>query len=221
MSTSIVAGLRVMVGIVVYGAVFFGTAGTFDYWQAWAFLGVIGVLALGAVLYLNRTDPALLERRMRARETRPRQRRIMRVFTTTMVLLLALPGLDRRFGWSEVPGWLAVVALCVVVVSYAFVVTVLAKNSFASRTIGVEEGQELVTDGPYAIVRHPMYLGVLPVAFATPIALGSWWGVLAALPAPWLLGLRILDEEEALKEELAGYEAYMERTRRRLIPGVW
>ena len=215
------AGIRAVLGVVVYGALFFGTAGTFDFWEAWVFLGALSVAGTGALIHLARADPELLERRMRMREERPRQKVIMAMFTATMLLVLALPGLDHRFGWSEVPTWLVILSLGVVLVSYVFVLRVLLENRYASRTIGVETGQELVTTGLYALVRHPMYLAILPVILFTPLALGSWWAMVSALPAPFFLMMRILDEEEALREGLPGYVDYMQETRSRLIPGIW
>jgi protein-S-isoprenylcysteine O-methyltransferase Ste14 len=116
---------------------------------------------------------------------------------------------------------LVVLSDAVVLVSYLLVVRVLLENRYASRTIGVDEGQELVTTGLYAVVRHPMYLAILPMILFTPLALGSWWAMIPALFAPISLVMRILDEEGALREGLPGYVDYMQETRSRLIPGIW
>lgn len=215
------AAVRAVFGFALYGALFFGTAGTFDYWEAWVFMGTLFVPAIVGWIYLVRADPALLERRMRTREKRTRQKVIMLLFTATWLLVLGIPGLDHRFGWSAVPAGLVVFADVVVFASYAFVMRVMLENRYASRTIGVEEGQELVTTGLYALVRHPMYLGILPLIVFAPIALGSWWAMIPALAVPIFLVMRILDEEELLKEDLPGYLDYMQKTRNRLIPGVW
>ncbi len=221
MSLGLRAAMRAVLGFVVYGALFFGTAGTFDYWEAWVFLGALFIPAIGALIYLVRADPELLERRMRMREERARQKVIMMMFTATWLLVFALPGLDRRFGWSAVPTWLVIFSDGVVLASYVFVIRVVLVNRYASRTIGVEEGQQLVTTGLYALVRHPMYLAILPLILFAPLALGSWWAMVPALPTPLFLVMRILDEEEALREGLPGYVDYMQETRSRLIPGVW
>lgn len=221
MSLGLRAAIRAVLEFVVYGALFFGTAGTFDYWEAWVFLAALSIPGIGALIYLVRADPELLERRMRTREERARQKVIMVMFAATWLLVFALPGLDHRFGWSAVPTWLVIFSDSVVLASYVFAMRVVLENRYASRTIRVEEGQELVTTGLYALVRHPMYLAVLPVILFTPLALGSWWAVVPALSTPLFLVMRILDEEEALQEGLPGYVDYMQETRSRLIPGVW
>lgn len=215
------ATIRAVFGVVFYGAVFFGTAGTFDYWQGWALMATLFIPAVATMLYLAWADPELLERRMRSREERTRQKGIMLVFVACWVLVVVLPGLDQRFGWSTVPAWLSILADVIVLASYAFIVRVMLENRYASRTISVEEGQELVTTGTYALVRHPMYMAILPLFVAVPVALGSWVALIPALVIPLSLVMRILDEEEALKEDLAGYAEYMGKTRFRLIPGIW
>ena len=221
MSPRLRATLRAVFGLAFYGALFFGTAGTFDYWEAWVFMGTLFIPALAAFIYLLHADPELLERRMRTREERIQQGIIMLMFTASWLLVVVLPGLDHRFGWSAVPGWLVIFADVVVLASYAFVMRAMLENRYASRTIAVEEGQDLVTTGLYARVRHPMYLGILPLTVFVPVALGSWWAMIPALASPIFLVLRILDEEEALKEGLPGYIDYMQKTTSRLIPGVW
>jgi protein-S-isoprenylcysteine O-methyltransferase Ste14 len=221
MSLGLRATIRAVVGFAFYSALFFGTAGTFDYWEAWVFMGTLFIPAILALIYFVRADPELLKRRMRMREERTPQKVIMLMFTATWLLVVVLPGLDHRFDWSAVPAWLVIFADVVVLASYTFVVRVMLENRYASRTIGVEEGQELVTTGLYALVRHPMYLGILPMTVFVPLALGSWWAVIPALAIPPFLVMRILDEEEVLKEGLPGYVEYVQKTRSRLIPGVW
>jgi protein-S-isoprenylcysteine O-methyltransferase Ste14 len=215
------ASVRFVLAVVFYGAIFFVTAGTFDYWEAWLFMAVL-FLPIGLlIIYTARVAPDLLERRMKAREERTRQKGIVRLWTLTWLVMFVLPGLDHRFGWSSVPTWLVICSALLTLASYLFVIRVMLENRYASRTIGVEEGQELVTTGLYAIVRHPMYLGILPMVVAMPLALGSFWAVLPSLLTPLFLVLRILDEEEALTDGLPGYREYMEKTTSRMIPGVW
>ena len=221
MSLGLRGVIRAVLGFVVYGGIFFGTAGTFAYWEAWAFMGTLFVPAISAMVYFIRTDPEFLERRMRTREERTRQRGIMFGFIGAWLLVVAIPGLDQRFGWSAVPTWLVILADAMVLASYSFVIRVMVENRYASRTIAVDEGQELITTGLYALVRHPMYLGVLPMTVFVPLALGSWVAVIPGLFITPFLVLRILDEEEALKEDLPGYVEYMEQTKSRLVPGVW
>jgi len=199
-------------------------AGTMAYWQAWVYLGIfVGASALTTV-FLIRRDPALLERRMRGgptAEKRPVERLIM-VFTSLgFIALLVVPALDRRFGWSGVPGWAVIVGDVLVVVGFYFIFLVYRENTFTSATIEVAPGQTVISTGPYAIVRHPMYASALLYLVGTPLALGSYWGLvpLAAL-LPFLLW-RLFDEERFLAESLPGYVEYQRKVRHRLIPRIW
>ena len=199
-------------------------AGTMAYWQAWVYLGIfVGASALTTV-FLIRRDPALLERRMRGgptAEKRPVERLIM-VFTSLgFIALLVVPALDRRFGWSGVPGWAVIVGDVLVVVGFYFIFLVYRENTFTSATIEVAPGQTVISTGPYAIVRHPMYASALLYLVGTPLALGSYWGLvpLAAL-LPFLMW-RLFDEERFLAESLPGYVEYQRKVRHRLIPRIW
>jgi protein-S-isoprenylcysteine O-methyltransferase Ste14 len=218
---AVAALVRAALAFVALCALLFLPAGTFDYPQAWAYLGVLfGGMAVVLVALL-RYDPERLRRRLEAREREPVQRKVVLVGTVVFVGLFAVAGFDRRAGWSEVPVFLEVASLAGVACGYAGFIWVLRANRWASRTIGVEDGQTLVTTGPYARVRHPMYVAVLVLYGFTPTALGSW----VALPFPTLLGAllvaRIRNEEEVLLRGLPGYEAYVSSVRYRLVPGVW
>lgn len=208
-------------GAVVLGAVFFGTAGTFRYWEAWAFLGTVFIPVAVVLAYLARRDPELLERRLRYREERRQQRPVIVVGSLLWLLTYLMPGLDHRFGWSSVPVWLVIVADVLVLTGYGIFVLTIRENSFAGRTVRIDEGQSVITTGPYAVVRHPMYVGVGLMLLVTPLALGSWWAMIPNLLTPLFLVLRIRDEEAALREELPGYGEYVQTTRYRMIPGVW
>jgi protein-S-isoprenylcysteine O-methyltransferase Ste14 len=212
---------RLLAAFLVLALMLFLPAGTLRFWQAWAYLAIFLVLVTGAITYLVKHDPALLERRMRLREKAPGQRRIVVRSSVVFLALLVVPALDRRFGWSPVPVAAVVAADGLIVLGYALFLRVLRENPHASRIIEVEEGQRVVTTGPYAVVRHPMYVAVLLIYLATPLALGSFWGLAPAPLLVWALVARILGEERLLRENLDGYRAYAERTRYRLVPGVW
>jgi protein-S-isoprenylcysteine O-methyltransferase Ste14 len=212
---------RFLLGPVVMGAIFFGTAGTFRYWEAWVYLPVVFLPMALAVAYFFRRDPELLRRRMEAREERARQKTLQKLGGLLWAGIFLLPGFDQRFGWSEVPAWVAIAGNLLVLAGYVVVLLTLRENSYASRTIQVEEGQSVVTTGVYAVVRHPMYVGAGLMLLATPLALGSYWALLPAAAFPPFLVLRILDEEKVLLEELPGYTEYTQETRYRLIPRVW
>jgi len=202
-------------------AMFFGPAGTFDFWQAWLYLAVLFAVVAVFGTYLIRREPELLARRLRTREREVTQQRVIQVSLVLFVLAFLLPGLDRRFGWSVVPPALVVGANAGIVIAYVLFARVLLANRYASRVIEVEAGQALATTGPYAVVRHPMYVATLAIWLLSPIALGSWWAALTMLPIIPLIAVRIRNEEAVLRRDLAGYADYQARVRYRLIPGVW
>jgi protein-S-isoprenylcysteine O-methyltransferase Ste14 len=216
-----IALLRFGAGAVVLGAILFLPAWSLRWWEAWLFLGTLFV-PMGLVgRYLLRNDPALLERRMKYGEERTQQRAIVKATSALWLLTFVIPGFDHRFGWSSVPIWLVLLADALVLAGYLVFFLTVRENSFAARTIRVEEGQQVISTGPYAVVRHPMYVGLSMMMVFAPLALGSWWAVIPALTTPPSLMLRILDEEEAMAAELPGYVAYTQRVRWRLIPWVW
>ena len=218
---TITAVMRLVIGIPMIGALFFLPAGTFKYWQAWAWLGTLFIPMGISLVYLLKIDPKLLERRTRTNETRPEQRGIIMASVFCLLIIFILPGFDIRYGWSNVPAWLCIAADVVVFVSYILYVLVMRTNTYASRVIEVEQGQQVITNGPYALVRHPMYLSMILMMTASPLALGSYWATLPSILFILLLAARAKNEEELLQKELAGYSEYMQKTHYRLFPGVW
>jgi len=212
---------RFVAAAVVCGLMLFGPAGTLRYWQAWVYLALLFSLIAGIVAHFLKHDPEVLERRMRTREKFAEQRLIMKLSLVVFFAPLVVPAFDRRCGWSSVPVAVVLAADALVVLAYAFFFLVLRENRYASRIVEIAEGQRVVTTGPYAIVRHPMYLAGLVLYAASPVALGSWWGLVASALLPISLVARILHEEKVLLAGLSGYREYTARTRWRLIPGVW
>lgn len=210
--------------ILVMGALVFGAAGTFDYWQAWLFLACYFAASVVVSLWLVRNDPALLQRRMRGgpfAEGERSQKIIMTITSIGFLALLMVPGLDRRFGWSDMSGAIAILGDVLLFAGWFGILTVFRENSYAAATIRVDSGQSVVSTGPYAVVRHPMYATALLMLLGIPIALGSWWGALtlvALLPA---LAWRLTDEERLLSRDLDGYADYRRRVRWRLLPFIW
>jgi len=205
-------------------ALIFGTAGTVRFWQAWVYVSIFVGASVLTTLYLMKKDPALLARRMRGGPTFEREgtQRIIMVFTSVgFIALLVVPALDRRFGWSNVPVWAVVVGDVLVAVGFYFIFLVYRENTFTAATIEVAAGQRVITTGPYAVVRHPMYASGSLYVLGTPLALGSYWGFLAfAGMTPFLLW-RLLDEERILTRDLPGYAEYQQLVRHRLVPMVW
>jgi protein-S-isoprenylcysteine O-methyltransferase Ste14 len=199
-------------------------AGTLDYWQAWTFLAVYFASCLAITLYLMKKDPKLLERRMRGgptAEKEPTQKIIMFVTSLGFVGLIVSPAFDHRFAWSHMPPYVALAGDGLVLLGWLAIFFVFRENTFSSATIELAPDQQVISTGPYARVRHPMYAGGLVMLLGIPIALGSWWGVIvmvAILPA---LIWRLLDEEKFLARNLPGYVEYQNRVRYRLIPLVW
>lgn len=212
---------RYLFMIALFMLFFFLPAGTFDYWQAWVYIAIIAVPMFMIGLYLLRNDPGLLERRMRLGERRGGQKRFVSWSILLFVLLYLFPGFDRRFGWSDPPWVVVALTDALVLLGYGMVAWVFRANSYASRVIEVNAGQRVIDTGPYAIVRHPMYLGSILMWGLSPLALGSWWGLLLAIPLPFLLAYRAVDEEKLLLRDLPGYREYAQRVRYRLIPGIW
>lgn len=213
-----------IVGLIAFCFLIFVPAGTLAYWQGWTFIAVFSVSTVLIGLYLVLENPALLERRIRvgpAAETRPVQKIIIALSFVVFCLMLIVSALDHRFGWSQVPAWLSIIGNALVASGLMIDLRVFRENSYGASTIEKMEGQKVIATGPYAIVRHPMYVGVLIMMLGTPLALGSKWGIVPAIATVPILVLRILDEESMLRDELDGYEAYARDVRYRLLPGIW
>ena len=202
----------------------FGAAGTFDYWQGWAYLAVFFGSSFQATVYLFRHDRALLERRMRAGPTAEKtavQRVIMLFASMGFIALLVVPALDYRLGWSRVPITVEICGLALVAIGFHFIYRVYRVNTYTAATIQVEPGQTVISTGPYSLVRHPMYAASLLMFMGTPLALGSYWGLLVLVAMMPILVWRLLDEERLLARTLEGYADYQRRVRWRLVPGVF
>ena len=211
-------------GLLVMAGLLFVPAGTLDYWQAYEFMAVFLGGSAAITVYLAIKDPKLLERRMKVgptAEKEPTQKIIMVFALLGFIALLVVPGLDRRFMWSSVPPWVTVLGDILVGLGFLSVYFVIRENSYAASTIQVVEGQTVVSTGPYAVVRHPMYAGVLPLLIGTPLALGSWCGLNALILFMPALIWRLLDEERFLHKNLPGYTEYTWKVRYRLVPFVW
>jgi protein-S-isoprenylcysteine O-methyltransferase Ste14 len=218
------AVLSVVVLVVLLGVILFATAGTFDYLQAWVYLINLLIGSLLTTLYLLKNDPELLRRRLKGGPTfeqRPAQRIIMMFATFAFIALLVVPALDHRSGWSRVPLIVPIAGNVLFLLGYYFIYRVFRENSFTSATIEVAANQKVIDTGPYAIVRHPMYSSALLYLLGTPLALGSFWGVVPFLAVIPVLIWRIFDEEKMLAQELKGYSTYQQKVPYRLVPGLW
>jgi protein-S-isoprenylcysteine O-methyltransferase Ste14 len=219
---------RAWVGIgflaVIMAFLLFGPAGTFDFWQAWAYLAIFFTASILTTIYLMKKDPALLARRLSGgptAEKRTPQRIIMFFVSVGFVGLLVVPALNQRYEWSSVPVWLVIAGDILTAVGFYIIFLVYRENSFAAATINVAEGQKVISTGPYAVVRHPMYAGASLYMIGMPLALGSYWGFLILAGIGPFLIWRLFDEERFLKQNLPGYTEYYAKVRWRLIPGIF
>jgi protein-S-isoprenylcysteine O-methyltransferase Ste14 len=196
-------------------------SGTICYWQGYLYLATLVFPMMFVLLYFLRKDPRFLERRTRVKEKEKTQKIIQIIFLFIFMAGFVIPGLDKRFGWSDVPVYLFILADFVMLIGYVMIFFVFKQNSYASRIVEVENNQKVITTGLYGVVRHPMYVGVLIMYLPTPIALGSYWGLIPMATIPLAIVLRILNEEEVLRKELVGYKEYCQKTKYRLIPYLW
>src|SRR5262245_47823565 len=213
-----------LLGIMAMAALLFIPAWTLDYWQAWVFMAVFIAASAFVTVYLAIHDPKLLERRMKVgprAEKEPAQKIIMVLATLGFIAMLVFPVLDHRFGWSSVPASVSVLGDALIALAFLFIFFVFKENSYGASTIQVAEGQTVISTGPYALVRHPMYAGALVMLIGTPLALGSWWGLFIFILISPVLIWRLLDEERFLRQNLPGYTEYQTKVKYRLLPFIW
>ena len=213
-----------LVELVVFGLMLFLPAGTFNYWQAWVFLVVVAFSAWIPIIYLLRTNPVALQRRMRGgptAEARMAQKVVIAVLYLSLAAMVVVSALDHRFGWSPVPTAICLVGDVLVAVGLGVVALVIIQNSYAAATVQVEAGQTVVSTGLYGLVRHPMYTGNMIMMVGIPLALGSYWGLVFVVPGLIVLASRIRDEEKLLQRDLDGYREYTQKVRYRLVPCMW
>lgn len=213
-----------MVGAIALGVLLFLPAWTLNYWQAWVFIVVFMASVSVVGIYLSLKDPALLERRKKfgpTQEQSPAQKIAISIGVLAILATFVFSALDYRFGWSPVPAYVSLIGNALVALGLFMNLIVFRENSYGGSTIETVAGQKVISTGPYAVVRHPMYVGVLVMLVGIPLALGAWWSltiIVAALPA---LVWRIVDEERLLKKDLPGYVEYTHKVQYRLVPYLW
>jgi protein-S-isoprenylcysteine O-methyltransferase Ste14 len=216
-----------LVGLAIMLVLLFVPAGTLAWPAAWIFLIEFGLASTLITRWLQRHNPALLEERMKPliqREQKPWDRRLMTAFLVLWCAWFVVMSLDAaRFGWSHVPLWLQALGAVAIAIAMYIVFLIMRTNSFAVPVVKIqaERGHRVISDGPYAIVRHPMYGGTLLLVLGIPLLLGSWWGLALAPIIILLFAVRAVLEERTLMAELPGYTDYAARVRHRMVPGVW
>jgi protein-S-isoprenylcysteine O-methyltransferase Ste14 len=215
-------GFTFLIGFL--GILLFASAWTLDYWQAWVYLFVFAVSSAFITLYLWKCDRMLLQRRVNAgprAENEKKQKLIQLLASFAFIGIIVLPSLDHRYSWSAVPPLVVAAGDALTALGFFMVFLVFKENTFTAATIAMATDQMVVSTGPYAMVRHPMYSGSLVMLLGTPLALGSWWGLLMLIPMTITIAWRACEEERFLLEHLFGYKEYCEKVRYRLLPFVW
>lgn len=215
---TVVGFIQLIIGL---GIMLFAPAWTFDYWQAWIYLFIFGISVLLIYIYLYKSDSKLLERRLNRTEKERGQKRVQFFIYILYVCLFILSSLDHRFFWSNVPFLVVIVGDVLVSFGYFIIFIVLKDNTYASATIELTPDHKVISTGLYAFIRHPMYFGGIVLLLGTPLALGSWWGLLIFIPITFIVVWRLLEEEKFLSQDLSGYIEYCQKVRYRLMPMIW
>jgi protein-S-isoprenylcysteine O-methyltransferase Ste14 len=218
--------LQTLIWIVAMGALLFVPAGTLHWPQAWLYLGALAITGICSGFWLAKADPGLLAERMRPMmqtDQPPADKKFIVAFGFAALGWLVAIGLDQRIHGTRVPFALQTLGLALLALSFGIIMWVMRENSFAAPVVKLQpdRGQRVVSTGPYAFVRHPMYSGTLLFFIGTPLLLGSWWGLALAPLFAVLFAIRSGIEERTLMAGLPGYGDYAACVRYRLVPGLW
>ena len=212
---------KFLLGIALIIMLLFLPAGTFNYINAWIFIGIlfIPMLFLGIILFIK--SPELLQKRLNSKEKEKTQKNVVGFAALMFLASFLIAGFDYRYGWTSVSLWCVILASVILLVSYALYAEVMRENIYLSRTIEVQENQKVIDTGLYGIIRHPMYAVTIWLFLSIPVVLGSWWALLCMAPYPFLIAIRILNEEKVLENNLSGYKEYKAKVKYRLVPFIW
>ena len=213
--------VKFLSGLILVGLPLFLSAGSFAYWNAWLFMGILFIPMFIAGLILTKKNPYLLEKRLNAKEEQSEQKTVIALSGIMFLVGFVVAGLDYRFQWIKLPEWLVIVGAVVFVIAYGLYAEVLRENTYLSRTIEVQENQKVIDTGLYGIVRHPMYAVTVILFLSMPIVLGSVISFMVFLAYPFIIAGRIKNEEKVLEEGLAGYKEYKQKVKYRLVPFIW
>ena len=213
--------VKFLSGVLIVGLLLFLPAGTFGYWQGWLLMGILFIPMFIAGLIMMRKSPDLLRKRLDAKEQQSEQKAVIGFSALMFLAAFIVAGLNFRFGWIVLPAWVSWAAAAVFLLAYALYAEVLRENVWLSRTVEVQENQQVIDTGLYGVVRHPMYMSTLLLFLAMPLVLGSVLSFVITLAYIPIIAKRIRNEEKVLESGLAGYTAYKERVKYKVIPFVW
>ena len=213
--------LKFSAGVVLLGLLLFLPAGTLHYWQAWLFMGILFIPMFLAGIVMMFKNPDLLRKRLNVKEKENEQSLVIKLSGLMFMVGFAAAGLNVRFQWMVLPGWVSWAAAVVFLLAYALYAEVLRENTFLSRTIEVQENQTVIDTGLYGVVRHPMYSVTIILFLSMPLVLGSWIAFAVFLFYPVIIARRIRNEEKVLEEGLAGYREYKKKVKYKVIPFLW
>lgn len=213
--------IKFTLGVVIIGLLLFLPAGTFEFWNAWLFMGLlfIPMFLVGLVLWLK--DKELLRKRLNGKEKQKEQKNVLLLTVVIFIASFVIAGLDFKYNWSRLPLWAISVGSITLLISYGLYVEVMRENRYLSRTIEIQENQKVVDTGLYGVVRHPMYMATTLLYLSFPIVLGSLIAFIIFLPFPFVLVKRIKNEEEVLEKGLEGYKEYKEKVKYKMLPFIW
>ena len=212
---------KYVVGLAIVMALLFIPAGTLSYWQAWLFIGILFIPMLIVGIVLMSHNPELLRKRLDAKEKEGEQKSVVAMSSLLFLAMFVIAGLNYRLGWWILPEWLVITGAILFLLGYAMYAEVMRENVWLSRTVEVQDNQQVVDTGLYGIVRHPMYSATLILFLTMPLVLASPWSFVIMLLYVPVVVKRTHNEEMVLKQELGGYKEYIQRIRYRLIPFIW
>ena len=212
---------KFLLGVVLVGALIFLPAGTWNYIQGWILMAILFVPMFIVGLILLKVNPGLLKKRLSAKEKESEQSTVVKWSGLMFLCGFIVAGLGFRFHWYVLPMWATIIAAVLFALAYLLYAEVLRENTYLSRTIEVQEGQQVIDTGLYGIVRHPMYAATLILFLSIPLILGSVYSFLIFLSYPFIIAKRIQGEEKVLESELNGYREYKEKVKYRMIPFIW
>lgn len=213
--------IKFLLGVLIIGTMLFIPAGTFEYWNAWLFMGLLFIPMFVAGIILMIKNPELLQKRLNSKEKETDQKKVIMFSGLMFVSGFIVAGLNYRFEWIELPNVVIAISSILFIIAYVLYAEVLRENTYLSRTIEVQENQKVIDTGLYGIVRHPMYAVTIMLFLMIPLVLGSLISFIIFLAYPLIIAKRIKNEEKVLEKNLNGYTEYKKKVKYKILPFIW